>query len=43
MMERRLLFGMMGVVMAVLCAFALQVVVDARGPLLPAVAHGGRG
>jgi hypothetical protein len=43
MMERRLLVGMAGVVAAVLCAFALQVMADARTPLIGAAAYGGRG
>ncbi len=43
MMERRLLVGMAGVVCAVLAALALQVVVDARPPMVEAAKHGGRG
>jgi hypothetical protein len=43
MMERRLLVGMAGIVIAVLCAFALQVSADARAPLEGAMTYGGRG
>ena len=48
-MERRLLFGMAGVVMAVLFALAAQVMADARdcgrafcGPGIKAASDGGR-
>lgn len=42
MMERRLLVGMAGIVAAVLCALAAQVVADARQPFT-ATAYGNRG
>jgi hypothetical protein len=43
MMEKRLLVGMAGIVAAVLCAFMLQVMGDARAPLSETAAYGGRG
>lgn len=43
MMEWRLLVGMAGIVCAVLAAFALQVVADARAPFGGTATYGGRG
>ena len=40
MMERRLLVGMAGIVLAVLCAFAMQVLADVQGQF--GTAYGGR-
>ena len=40
--ERRLLAGMAGVVITVLCALGLQIIVEARPPL-SATVHGSRG
>lgn len=42
MMERRLLFGMGGIVIVVLCALALQIVTDVRPPL-SVTTYGSRG